>query len=262
MALKRPSMLLNLPQPTRIFTCLQCRSLHRLHAPTQRIPKPTPFVPDVQTFLTLIGRKLSAHSAKIPSWEALFSLSGQQLREAGVEPARARRYLMWWRERFRNGITGVGGDLKKVKDGIAELRVMEVPSSRPMDREATLTKGAGMRKVVVNVPATVALPPDPAKAAPEAEEGREGEPAPARAVAPPVSFNAKDVHAINGVKIVQANNIAGTGVEPVKGHQGVARLKVKEGLWEQRRGHKVDGGERRRAEVRYKRRVQEKKMAR
>ena len=64
------------------------------------------------------------------------------------------------------------------------------------------------------------------------------------------------------VKIHHGTSIGGKGVQLVKGHQGLALLKVQEGLWEQRRGHKVDGGERRRAMVRAKRRVQERKMAR
>ena len=144
-----------------------------------------------------------------------------------------------------------------MKDGIAELRIVEVPSTRAGDQAATLTKGAGMRKMIVNVPATVALPPDPAN--PQVEEG---EGAAAKRVAPPPRVDAKNAQTITGVKIVQANTIGGTGIEAVKGHQGVARLRVKEGLWEQRRGHKVDGGERRKAEVRYKRRAQERKMAR
>jgi len=91
----------------------------------QPVPPPTPFVPDHTTFLTLIGRELSQHASKIPSWEALFSLSSGQLRELGVEPARARRYLIWWRERFRHGMYGVGGDLLHVKDGEAEVRSVE-----------------------------------------------------------------------------------------------------------------------------------------
>ncbi|KAK3644119.1 telomere length regulation protein [Elasticomyces elasticus] len=252
MALKRPSTLLNLPPPTRcLFT--QTRPLHRLHAPHLRIPRPTPFVPDVPTFLTLIGRNLAQHATKIPSWDALFALSGSELREKGVEPARARRYLLWWRERFRNGIMGIGGDLKEVKDGMAELRIVEVPSERTGDRQATLTKGAGMRKVVVNVMPTVALPADLTAAKAGGEEGK---------VEQVPRIDVQSAQAVTGVKIVAANTIGGTGVEAVKGHQGVARLRVQDGLWEERRGHKVDGGERRKAEVRYKRRAQERKNAR
>lgn len=255
MALIPTSALLRLSAPSRTWTCTQCRHLHRLNASTSRIPRPTPFVPDVPTFLTLIGRGLSQHAAKIPSWEALFSLSSEQLKESGVEPARARRYLLWWRDRFRNGIMEIGGDLKEVKDGIAELRIVEVPSSRPFDQAATLTKGPGARKMVVNVTPTVLLPPDPAKS-PDEEGGRET----FTATMPHVDL--ENVTPVTGVKISQANRLGGTGVEPVKGHQGVAQLRVKEGLWEERRGHKVDGGERRKAEVRYKRKVAEKKNAR
>jgi len=251
--------LLALPTSLRIAppTCLSCHAapLHRLHAPTLKVPSPTPFVPDVPTFLTLIGRNLSAHATKIPSWNALFSWSSPQLREAGIEPARARRYLLWWRERFRNGITGIGGDLREVRDGIAELRVVEVPSTRPADRPATLTKSAGMRKVIANVRPTVALPPDPANPPTEEEVA-------ASKAAAPLRMEPKEVFPIAGVKLLRGTTIGGTGVEPVKGHPGVARLKVREGLWEERRGHKVDGGERRKAEVRYKRFAQEKKMAR
>ncbi|KAF2764804.1 hypothetical protein EJ03DRAFT_346040 [Teratosphaeria nubilosa] len=233
------------------------RTLHRLNTPTLRIPRPTPFVPDVPTFLTLIGRGLSAQAAKIPSWDALFSLTSDQLKDAGVEPARARRYLLWWRERFRNGIHGIGGDMKEVKDGVAELRIVEVQSSAKIDEAATLTKSKGMRKIIVNTPPTVSLPPDPANPAPEAEDET--------ITPPPVlpkGLTAKTAPKLGGVKIVQGSTVGGRGVEYVKGHLGVARLKVQEGLWEERRGHKVDGGERRKAEVRYKRAAAQKKNAR
>jgi hypothetical protein len=223
--------------------------------PILQTPKPTPFVPDVPTFLTLIGRGLSAHASKIPSWDALFSLSSEQLRESGVEPARARRYLLWWRERFRNGIIGVGGDARHVKDGKAELRIVEVPSDRPIDRLATITKGAGMRKVILNVPSTL----EDGKV----EDGGEGEVSSSvtRRAAPP-KFDLEDTGEVAGMRICHGTAIGGKGVAPVRGQQGVAVLKVQEGLWEQRRGHKVDGGERRQAEVRFKRRIQERKNAR
>jgi hypothetical protein len=43
---------------------------------------------------------------------------------------------------------------------------------------------------------------------------------------------------------------------------GGARVTVTEGMWEDKRGHKVDGGERRRDEIRFKRRVAERKALR
>lgn len=246
MALKRPSTtLLRLPTSSR--------ALHSLHKPILPIPRPTPFVPDAATFLTLIGRNLSSHAAKIPSWEALFTLSSAQLKEAGLEPARARRYLLWWRTRYRAGIMGIGGDCAQVRDGVAELRIAEVASRAPRDARATVSRSAGTRRVVVNVPPTVALPEDPAAAEKQPEGDAEGGIASVQAV------DLEDATVVKQVRIAQGFAIAGTGVQPVKGHVGVARLKVQEGLWEQKQGHKVDGGERRQAEVRYKRKVAEKK---
>lgn len=256
MALKRP--LASLPTTLRTFTCTHCRHAHRLNAPTPRIPQPTPFVPDVRTFLTLIGRNLSTHAPKIPTWEALFSLSGAQLKESGIEPARARRYLLWWRDRFRNGIIGLGGDLTHVRDGVAELRIVEVPSARSVDQAATLTKDRGMRKIVVNVPPSLPL----AAEASEADGAEEGKDDIAALTAPMRKLDAKDAKMVNGVRIVNGTSIGGKCIEYPKGTTGVALLKVREGLWEQKRGHKVDGGERRRAEVRAKRRIQERKNAR
>ncbi|KAI9717335.1 MAG: hypothetical protein M1812_004862 [Candelaria pacifica] len=226
-----PAFLLPSANPTQ-----QCvRFLHQRISST-RIPPPTPFVPDHQTFLTLIGRNLSQHAAKIPSWEALFSYSSAQLRNLGVEPARNRRYLLRWREKFRNGEYGVGGDMTEVVDGVGELRVVEVPiparSQTRADAVATATSSPRKRKVVVNVPQGTAAP-----------------------AVPP-----EEVKPVERMKIYAAHTIRGPFVQPAS--TKVARITVQEGLWLHRRGHKVDGGERRKAEVRAKRRGEERRTTR
>jgi hypothetical protein len=66
---------------------------------------------------------------------------------------------------------------------------------------------------------------------------------------------------VQGFKVIGMRTIAGPHVEGLKGGNG-AKLQIKEGLWEQRRGHKVDGGERRQAEVRFKRRAEARRAAR
>jgi len=226
-----------LPSSVQTLFNTQLRCLHANAAPV-RIPRPTPFVPNPETFLTLIGRNMSQHSAKFPSWEALFSLTSEQLRESGIEPARNRRYLLHWREKFRNGEFGIGGDLTDVQDGAGEIKIIEVPtttsSSASSTARATLTSSPGMRKVVVNVPAGQLMPSKPLE----------------------------QVKPVSNVKIVRSGIIAGSHVEHIKGRPGVARIVAKEGLWEQTRGHKVDGGERRKAEVRSKRRAEERKTSR
>lgn len=193
-------------------------------------------MPDPQTFLTLIGRNLSQHAAKIPTWEALFSLTPTQLRELGVEPARSRRYLLRWREKFRRGQFGICGDAESVIDGVAHLRVVEVPKSvlgAAADTKGTATSTPGTHKMIVNIP------PDAA----------------------PFEIPPKKLKPIKGLKLVGARAIAGPHVQPVKGGNA-AKVVVKEALWEDRRGHKVDGGERRKAEVRAKRRSEERKAQR
>ena len=53
-----------------------------------------------------------------------------------------------------------------------------------------------------------------------------------------------------GVKIEAPGRIAGGFFDHVKGSMGtVARIKVREGLWEVKRGRKIHGGERRRKNV-------------
>ena len=216
-----PSFLLPFTQSTT--TSQRC--LHQ-RVKASRIPRPTPFVPDPQTFLTLIGRNLSQHASKIPSWKALFSLTSAQLKELGIEPPRSRRYLLRWREKFRNGQYGVGGDFQYVENGAAEVRVVEVPASGHSTATATLSPGK--RKIVVHVAA-----------------GGSALEKPAEHVVP-----------VKGLHIKGARTIVGPHVQPLKGGKA-AKIVIKEGLWEDRRGHKIDGGERRQAEVRAKRRGEE-----
>lgn len=200
----------------------QARWAHKSAQPeTPLVPAPIPLVPDVETFLTVIGRGLKQHASKFPTWEALFTLSSDQLRELGVEPPRTRRYLLRWRQRFREGKFGIGGDLKHVENGVAELRVQET-DKKPLLR----------LRNVVNLPLGKKL-----------EE-----------VSP------SDVVRVKGFTVQGVRTIVGPYALPMK--YGGARISVTEGMWEDRRGHKVDGGERRRAEIRFKRRVAERKALR
>lgn len=111
---------------------------------------------------------------------------------------------------------------------------------------ATMTKTAGERRVILNLP--------------HDEEGTTTD-IPAEALARRMLEGG--LKPVVGVHIKGATQIYGPHVEPVKGTNGsVAVIRVKEGLWEQKRGVKVDGGERRKAEVRFKRRKAERKAAR
>jgi hypothetical protein len=63
---------------------------------------------------------------------------------------------------------------------------------------------------------------------------------------------------VKGLHLKGAHTIVGPHVRPVKGGKA-AQIVVKEGLWEHRRGHKIDGGERRQAEIRAKKRGEERR---
>ncbi|KAJ0116208.1 hypothetical protein J7T55_005154 [Diaporthe amygdali] len=211
-----------LTRPSTVQQPLQIRHAHQQASKAPIIPSPTPFVPDVKTFLTLIGRGLSSHTAKFPTWEALFSLTSPQLRELGIEPPRTRRYLIHWREKFRAGYFGPGGDIKHVQDGKAKLAVVDVERG-PLD----------FSRHVVNIPVDK-----------KAEE-----------------VPAEERVSIDGYHVEGNGTVVGPYALPLKGGRA-ATVSVTEGMWEEKRGRKIDGGERRRAEVRFKRRVAERKAQR
>ncbi|KAL1899021.1 telomere length regulation protein [Ceratocystis pirilliformis] len=184
---------------------------------SSRVPAPIPLIPDVPTFLRAIGRDLVQYADKFPSWEALFTLSSEQLRELGVEPARSRKYLLQWLQRYRNGELGPGGDFKYVEDGKATLVV---------DHDL----GTDVKKVV-NVP-----------------YGKTIEEAGAEKVR------------VRGYSVKGAQTISGPYALP-SGRE-TATMTVVDRMWEFRQGQKVDGGERRKTEIRFKRRIAERRARR
>ncbi|PNY24107.1 Protein FYV4, mitochondrial [Tolypocladium capitatum] len=219
----RPYLRVLAPSVNLSGTTRQTRWLHKTRPPPT-IPQPRPFVPDVQTFLTLIGRGLNKHASKFPSWESLFSLTSPQLKELGIEPPRNRRYLLQWMQRYREGALGPGGDFRFVEDGEAVLKVATPPASVVSDA-----------KYVVNIP--------------------HGEEVAAAAEA------ASTLPRPNGYTVHGLRSIAGPYATPLPGQAG-AVVRVTEGMWEHRRGRKIDGGERRRAEVRFKKRSAERRAER
>lgn len=66
------------------------------------VPKPTAAVPDVQTFLTKIGRNTVEHVEHFPTWSSLFTTKSVKLKELGIDVAQ-RRYILKQIEKFRQG---------------------------------------------------------------------------------------------------------------------------------------------------------------
>ncbi|EGC42568.1 conserved hypothetical protein [Histoplasma capsulatum var. duboisii H88] len=128
--------------------------LRRLHRSSQlSVPPPTPFVPDTQTFLSLIGRNMSRFAPKFASWGRAIHPLLRRLEGPGAsKPARLRRYLLRWRQKFHRGEYGVGGDFTPTAtDG--GLGQREIP---PFTVTGTATLSPGMKWAVPNL-----LPDEP-----------------------------------------------------------------------------------------------------
>ena len=141
---------------------------------------------------------------------------------------------------------GVGGDFQYVRDGEARIKVVEIPIlNAEIGSTHTSTQSGGlvrMKKVVVNTPAA-------------AEEEKE--------VGKQQQLELDKLKPVEGMKVVGARTIVGPFVKAVKGSRGgEAVVRVQEGMWEVRRGIKVDGGERRKLQVRRKRLLEERKTSR
>ena len=149
---------------------------------------------------------------------------------------------------------GVGGDFQYVRNGEARVKVVEVPVSNT-EVGNTSTQSTGLmrtRKVVVNTP-----PPPPPSPTEDAEAAKQ----PQSQSQPPL--NPTTLPPISHLKVVGARTIVGPYIKTVKGTRGAeAIVSVQEGMWEVRRGVKVDGGERRKAQVRRKRLLEERKTGR
>lgn len=207
----------------------QARWLHKTRGPPV-IPSPVPIVPDVPTLLKVLGRGLGQYADKFPSWEALFTLTSPQLKEIGIEPPRTRRYLLNWLERYRRGELGPGGDFRHVQNGEA---ILKVASTEGKDK-----------KWVVNVPGT---------AEGELQQDALGHVSASNISTPNVAGE-RTASKLKGYSVRGADTIVGPYALPLKAGEGV-RVPIVEGMWEHKQGQKVDGGERRRAEVRWKRRI-------
>lgn len=221
----RPCLRLLAPVSNTFTKTSQARGLHQKTKRESRVPEPIPFAPNVQTFLTLIGRGLNRYTSKFPSWESLFSLTGPELKQLGIEPIRKRRYLLHWMDKYRKGKLGPGADFQYVRDGEAILKV-----AKPLGPGAH----KAFAKYVVNVPHP---------------EG------------PPSSQNSETLVRPIGYNVRGAQSIRGPFAVPITG-EGSAMVKVTEGMWENKQGRKIDGGERRRTEVRFRKRSAERRAER
>lgn len=70
---------------------------------TRASMKPTSEVPDVETFLTKIGRNMVQHKEQFESWDSLVQATSTELKNKGID-TRDRRYLLGWLEKFSRNV--------------------------------------------------------------------------------------------------------------------------------------------------------------
>jgi hypothetical protein len=208
---------------------------------------------------------MSRFASKLQSWDKLFTITTTELRdEVGMATAKDRRYLFRWLEKFRQGKYGIGGDLDHVVDGVAELKVVLVPEEKMpgferkkslAERElmekaqkerGTLISPPGMRYAIVNVPNSSSS---------STESGQQPS---------TLDVESLTIKKLKHIKLHQGYMIRAPYIELTKAVNGgvhgmQARLAVQEGLWEDKLGRKIDGGERKQAEVKAKRRATERR---
>ena len=134
----------------------------------------------------------------------------------------------------------MGGDLKNVTDGQAELRIAEVS----LDSAKQSVEASGDQATTLPLRVKRIVTNETFEALAQQED-------------------AQKLVSVQGAYVDAPGTIAGPFIQHVKGSRGrVAMIKRHEGMWEVRRGHKVDGGERRQKEVRRKRYLQESQTTR
>lgn len=68
------------------------------------IPKPTKIIPDVTTFLKLIGRNCIEYESIFENkWDNLFNWKSMTLKEKGI-PIQQRKYILLQVDHFTNGL--------------------------------------------------------------------------------------------------------------------------------------------------------------
>ncbi|KAI7861628.1 IGR protein motif-domain-containing protein [Spinellus fusiger] len=74
------------------------------------IPEPRGKVTDVEGFMKSIGRSCPEVAGKFESWDQLFTCSSRTMKNSLGISVKQRRYILSWRERYRQGhsLTAIG----------------------------------------------------------------------------------------------------------------------------------------------------------
>ncbi|ORX49921.1 hypothetical protein DM01DRAFT_1376224 [Hesseltinella vesiculosa] len=78
------------------------RFVHTEAAPS--VPGPRGSIKDVNDFMTSIGRGCQEFSDKFETWDALFTTSSRAMKADMGIPAKKRKYILGWIEKYKTGV--------------------------------------------------------------------------------------------------------------------------------------------------------------
>ncbi|KAI8140083.1 IGR protein motif-domain-containing protein [Fennellomyces sp. T-0311] len=79
------------------------RGVRFSHTAAAAVPQPRGNVKDVNDFLTKIGRGCDEFAGKFETWESLFTTNSRTLRNDFGIPTKQRKYILAWRELYKQG---------------------------------------------------------------------------------------------------------------------------------------------------------------
>lgn len=96
------------------------------------IPKPSNEITDVSAFLKSIGRNCVEYVEAFPTWDALFTSSGREMKAAGIDTTK-RKYILHQVEVYRQSgnvsptplSRKINGGERKLNQHLAKKRVLE-----------------------------------------------------------------------------------------------------------------------------------------
>ncbi|KAI7883801.1 hypothetical protein K492DRAFT_235187 [Lichtheimia hyalospora FSU 10163] len=85
------------------------------HTASSIVPKPRGAIKEPADFLAAIGRGCDEHASKFETWESLFTTDSRTMRNDFGIPTRQRKYILSWREMYRQGrnLTSISESKKK-----------------------------------------------------------------------------------------------------------------------------------------------------
>ncbi|KAI9312925.1 IGR protein motif-domain-containing protein [Dichotomocladium elegans] len=79
------------------------RGVRFTHTVSGNVPAPRGNIKEPADFLSAIGRNCDEYATKFETWESLFITDSRTMRNEFAIPTKQRKYILAWREWYRQG---------------------------------------------------------------------------------------------------------------------------------------------------------------